>query len=171
MLIVSMFFAAQLAVAQQSQKIVVTGTLIPIPLNEADRSITLLPVDGQASLLTASWIDLLRLEPSLDLQQRVPNGVLTDLSIRGSSFGQTLVLLKGLRLNDAQTGHFNMNLPVPLEAVERIEVLKGTGSLFYGSDAVEASSTLSPILRNVEPYGLGMRLEASAHSSSALIMD
>lgn len=122
--------------AQDSQKIVVTGTWTPIPLNEADRSITLLPVTAQTSFLTTAWIDLLRLEPSLDLQQRAPNGVLTDLSIRGSSFGQTLVLLNGLRLNDAQTGHFNMNLPVPLEAVDRIEVLKGAGSLFYGSDAV-----------------------------------
>lgn len=122
--------------AQDSQKIIVTGTWTPIPLNEADRSITLLPVTAQTSLLTTAWIDLLRLEPSLDLQQRAPNGVLTDLSIRGSSFGQTLVLLNGLRLNDAQTGHFNMNLPVPLEAVDRIEVLKGAGSLFYGSDAV-----------------------------------
>ena len=122
--------------AQDSQKIVVTGTWTPIPLNEADRSITLLPVTARTSLLTTAWIDLLRLEPSLDLQQRAPNGVLTDLSIRGSSFGQTLVLLNGLRLNDAQTGHFNMNLPVPLEAVDRIEVLKGAGSLFYGSDAV-----------------------------------
>jgi len=124
-------------VAQEPQKVVVTGTWVPIPLQEADRSITQFPVvRGQTTLLTASWIDLLRLEPSLDLQQRAPNGVLTDLSIRGSSFGQTLVLLNGLRLNDAQTGHFNMNLPVPMEAVERMEILKGSGSLFYGSDAV-----------------------------------
>lgn len=134
--IVSLLFVPHVVGAQDSQKIVVTGTSTPIPLNEADRSITLLPVTAQTSLLTTSWIDLLRLEPSLDLRQRAPNGVLTDLSIRGSSFGQTLVLLNGLRLNDAQTGHFNMNLPVPLEAVERIEVLKGAGSLFYGSDAV-----------------------------------
>lgn len=134
--IASLLFVPHVAGAQDSQKIVVTGTWTPIPLNEADRSITLLPVTAHTSLLTTSWIDLLRLEPSLDLQQRAPNGVLTDLSIRGSSFGQTLVLLNGLRLNDAQTGHFNMNLPVPLEAVERIEVLKGAGSLFYGSDAV-----------------------------------
>jgi iron complex outermembrane recepter protein len=123
--IVSLLFVPHVVGAQDSQKIVVTGTSTPIPLNEADRSITLLPVTAQTSLLTTSWIDLLRLEPSLDLRQRAPNGVLTDLSIRGSSFGQTLVLLNGLRLNDAQTGHFNMNLPVPLEAVERIEVLKG----------------------------------------------
>ena len=119
-----------------SQSVVVTGTWSPVPLEEADRSVQLLPVNSTASLLSSSWNDLLRLNSSLDLQQRAANAVLTDLSIRGSTFGQTLVLLNGLRLNDAQTGHFNLNLPLPLDAADRIEVLLGTGSLFYGSDAL-----------------------------------
>lgn len=107
-----------------------------MPVEEADRAVRLMPMNDGMLLLSNSWNDVLRLEPSLDIQQRAPNGLLTDVSIRGSSFGQTLVLLNGLRLNDAQTGHFNMNLPVPTDAIERIEVLLGTGSLFYGSDAV-----------------------------------
>jgi iron complex outermembrane recepter protein len=119
-----------------AQSVIVTGTWTPVPLEEADRAVRQLPVDNETLLLSSSWNDLLRLLPSLDLQQRAPNGVLSDLAIRGGTFGQTLVLLNGLRINDAQTGHFSMNLPVPLDAVERIEVLQGAGSLFYGSDAV-----------------------------------
>lgn len=130
------FGLSLLATVLRAQSVVVTGSWSPIPLEEADRAVRLLPVDSSTLLLSSSWNDLLRLNPSLDVQQRAPNGVLTDLSIRGASFGQTLVLLNGLRMNDPQTGHFNMNLPVPLDAVERIEVLQGTGSLFYGSDAV-----------------------------------
>ena len=72
--------------------------------------------------------DLLRLDPSLDLAERAPGGVQGDLSIRGANFGQTLVLLNGLRMNDAQSGHHNMDIPVPLDAVSRIEVLRGSGS-------------------------------------------
>ena len=49
----------------------------------------------------------------MDLQQRAPDEVQSDLTIRGSTFGQTLVLLNGLRMNDAQSGHHNMDLPVP----------------------------------------------------------
>jgi iron complex outermembrane receptor protein len=56
-----------------------------------------------------------------------------------STFGQTLVLLNGLRLNDAQTGHHNMDQPIPTPSLERIEVLRGAGSSFYGSDAVGGS--------------------------------
>lgn len=119
-----------------AQSVIVTGTSTPVPLEEADRAVRQLPVNNNTLLLSNSWNDLLRLDPSLDLQQRAPNGVLSDLAIRGGTFGQTLVLLNGLRINDAQTGHFHMNLPVPLGAVDRLEVLRGAGSLFYGSDAV-----------------------------------
>ena len=62
-----------------------------------------------------------------------------DLAIRGSSFGQTLVLLNGLRMNDVQTGHHNLDLALPTQSIERIEVLRGAGSTFYGSDAVAGS--------------------------------
>src|SRR5688572_22294857 len=46
-----------------------------------------------------------------------------------------LVLVDGVRLNDAQSGHHNGDIPVPLDAVERIEVLYGPGSSLFGADA------------------------------------
>ena len=115
--------------------VVVTGTFEPLPLEEADRAVRVFDVRG-LYLLANSFTDLLQLDSSVDLRQRAPNGVQADLSIRGGTFGQTLVLLNGLRLNDAQSGHHNLDLPVPLDSVSRIEVLKGVGSTFYRSDAV-----------------------------------
>lgn len=125
--------AASLCAAQD--RIVVTGTYQPIPLEDADRPVTLLPVREQLLLVNTN-VDLLRLDSSVDLRQRGANNIQTDVSIRGASFGQTLVLWDGLRLNDVQSGHHNFDIPAPLEAVERIEVLKGSGSTLYGSDAV-----------------------------------
>lgn len=116
--------------------VVVTGAYAPVPLEEADRSVRSLPVRGEQSLVSNSVIDFLNLEPSVELRQRAPGNIQTDVSIRGSSFGQTLILLNGLRLNDAQSGHHNLDIPVALDAVERVEVLKGSGSTMYGSDAV-----------------------------------
>lgn len=118
-----------------AQEIVVTGTYSPIPLEEADRNLRSLPV-APLRLTSNTIADFLKLDPSLDLRQRAGNGLQTDVSIRGASFGQTLVLVNGLRLNDAQSGHHNFDLPLPLEALTRIEVLKGSGSTLYGSDAV-----------------------------------
>jgi len=119
----------------RSDSIVVTGTWEPVGLDEMDRAVSVLPVAGQELLLN-SWVDVLRLDPSVDLQERAPNGVQTDVSIRGGSFGQTLVLINGIRVNDPQSGHHDMDVPVPVDGTARVEVLRGSGSTLYGSDAV-----------------------------------
>ena len=116
--------------------VVVTGSSEPVPLAEADRDVTETPLSPPQRLLVDSWFNLLALDPALDLRQRSPGGFLADLSMRGATFGQTLVLLNGLRVNDAQTGHFNLDLPVPIEMITSLEVLKGAGSTLYGSDAI-----------------------------------
>jgi iron complex outermembrane receptor protein len=117
------------------EAVLVTGTFEPIPLLETQRSVMSIDVQ-QAPLLFSSDVDYLRLDPSIDLQERAPGGVQADLSIRGSTFGQTLVLIDGLRVNDAQTGHHNLDLPIPLDSIDRIEMLHGAGSTFYGADAM-----------------------------------
>ncbi len=117
------------------QTVVVTGTFEPLAIDDLDRSLSIMNARG-AEIVLNTLVDLLRLDPSLDLQERAPDGVQTDLSIRGGSFGQTLVLLNGLRLNDVQTGHHDMDIPVPLDSISRVEVLRGSGSTEYGSDAV-----------------------------------
>lgn len=104
-------------------------------LDEIDREVLVLPVRDHSQVFN-SLADVLRQDPSIDLEARAPDGVQNDISIRGSSYAQTLVLLNGMRLDDAQSGHHNMDIPVPLDAVSRVEVLEGSGSTMYGSDAV-----------------------------------
>ena len=119
----------------RKEVVVVTGTYEPLPLEEADRAVRSLDLRN-LSLLTNTFTDLLRLDSSVDLRQRAPNALQGDISIRGGTFGQTLVLLDGLRLNDVQSGHHNLDVPAPLESISGVEVLKGSGSTLYGSDAV-----------------------------------
>jgi iron complex outermembrane receptor protein len=120
----------------QRDSIVVTGTFEPIPLEEADRAVSAIKLGPDQKALACTVFDYLRLDPSIDVRGRAPNGIQTDVSIRGGNFGQTLVLLNGFRLNDAQSAHHNLDIPVTLESLGRMEILKGTGSSFYGSDAV-----------------------------------
>lgn len=128
--------SAGLLRGQQQDSIVVTGTAGPLPLAEADRDVSVLPLPEKQQDLYYTWFDLLDLDPALDLQERAAGAMQADVSIRGATFGQTLVLLDGMRLDDVQTGHFNLDLPVPLEMISGIEVLKGSGSTLYGSDAI-----------------------------------
>jgi iron complex outermembrane receptor protein len=115
--------------------IVVTGTFEPAPLEEINRSVEVIPVLDTVPL-HHYWTEALQGDASLDLRQRGQNGIQGDLSVRGSTFGQTLILLDGLRVNDAQTAHHNLDVPVPLGGLERVEVLKGSGSTLYGADAM-----------------------------------
>jgi len=121
-------------VPRHEEQIVVTGSYDAIPLEETDRSVSTVQV-GQSPVAYRNWVDVLEQDPSLDVQQRAP-GTSADISIRGATFGETLTLVNGLRLNDVQTGHNNLDIPFPFESVQRVEVLKGAGSTMYGSDAM-----------------------------------
>lgn len=122
----------------EQESVVVTGTFAPEPATEIDRSVTVLDFTGQAPLYK-SWVDVFTMEPSLDFRQRGPDDIQGDVSIRGSSFGETLILLDGLRMDDVQSAHHDADLPLPSSSVARVEVLKGAGSTLYGSDAMAGS--------------------------------
>jgi iron complex outermembrane receptor protein len=58
-----------------------------------------------------------------------------DLYIRGGSFDQTLLLIDGMKVEDPQTGHHTMNMTLPLEVIEKIEITKGSAGRIYGQNA------------------------------------
>jgi iron complex outermembrane receptor protein len=146
-----------------TQSITVTTTLEPLPLAESDRSVNLIsPRDSDDQpLLSNSVVDLLRRDASLNLQARAANGVQADLSLRGTTFEQSLILLNGLRINDPETGHLNLDIPIPLDAVTRIDILHGSGSTFYGSDAIGGAVNLL-----TQPPAPGLTVVASAGGGS-----
>jgi iron complex outermembrane receptor protein len=82
-----------------------------------------------------SVADVISQVSGMDMRQRGPAGVQTDVSIRGGSFDQTQILWNGLKLNDAQTGHHNMNLPFPTEAIENVVISKNSAARKYGLNA------------------------------------
>ncbi len=124
-----------------TQTVIVTASSNPLALAGSDRTVVVLDTQSQP-LLFDSLPDILRLDPSLNLQERGADGVQADLSIRGATFEESLILLNGMRVDDPQTGHFNLDVPVPLDAVNRVEVLHGAGSAFYGSDAIAGAVDL-----------------------------
>jgi iron complex outermembrane receptor protein len=79
---------------------------------------------------------LLRQDSSVFLEERGAGGGQADLILRGGTFEQALVLVNGFRINDSQTAHHNLDLPIPLDAMNSIEVLHGAGSTLHGADAL-----------------------------------
>jgi outer membrane cobalamin receptor len=140
--------------------VVVVGS--PDPLMEEQSSRSTVTLDVQAHPLAYTDVtDLLRDDPSVDLEQRGGGGTQSDLSIRGSSYEQTLVLLNGFRINDAETSHFNLDLPVPMETIGSVNVLHGAGSTLYGSDAL---SGVVDFVTATPPAGALLQLRAGGGS-------
>ncbi len=80
--------------------------------------------------------ELLSFVSGVDVRQRGAWGTQADIGIDGGSFDQTLLLLNGTKIADPQTGHNMMNIPVPLEAIERIEIIRGPAARTYGLNAL-----------------------------------
>ncbi len=117
------------------QEVVVTASRLPSTFMETVRHVTVLDSTDIRSLPVQSVQELLSYVQSADVKQRGPLGVQADVSLRGSTFEQTLVLLNGVKVTDPQTGHHQLNIPVSLQDIERIEVLHGHGSSIYGPNA------------------------------------
>ena len=100
----------------------------------ATRSVEVLTRDDIERHAARSLTDVLALAVGADAQQRSP--AQADLGLRGSTYNQVVVLVDGLRVSDVQSGHYALDLAVPIGLIERVEILRGTGSALYGSDAI-----------------------------------
>ncbi len=137
----------------------VLGSATPVPLAESPSAVLVLPVETQL-LSVESPQDLLRQDTSIFIEQRGAGGGQADIVLRGGTFEQTLVLLNGFRMDDSQTSHHNLDLPVPFEAMDSIEVLHGAGSTLHGTDAL---SGVVDFLTSA-PSGNSLRLRAGGGS-------
>ena len=99
------------------------------------RLVSVVTHDQIAALPVQTVADVLRFFPGLDVRTRGANGAQADISMHGGTFDQVLVMINGVNLTDAQTGHYSLNLPVSVDLIERIEVLQGTSAHLFGLNA------------------------------------
>ena len=108
-----------------------------IEIKNTDNSISVLTISREEiQKSTATNVsDLLQQIAGIDIRRRGAEGMQADLYIRGGSFDQTLLLIDGIKVEDPQTGHHTMNMTLPLEVIERIEITKGSAGRIYGQNA------------------------------------
>lgn len=116
-------------------EVIVSEHRLNIPFSDVSRHITIISKEEIQLFQAQSINEVLQYVSGIDLRQRGVHGVQADLSIRGGTFEQALVLINGVKMLDPQTGHHMMNLPITVEDIERIEVLKGPGARVYGQNA------------------------------------
>lgn len=117
------------------EEIMVKAARTDIKYSDASRIISIVDKEEVSSIPANSINDILSSVLSVDIRSRGAFGIQSDMNIRGASFEQALVLINGMPVNDPQTGHFSLNLPVDIQDVERIEVLSGAAARVYGNNA------------------------------------
>ena len=125
------------ATAQEKNidEVTITGKLMDLPLKKASVNVTLLIKLKIQNSAAQSVEEVLAYYMGMDIRKRGANGIQTDLSIRGSSFEQVLLLVNGLEWQILQTGHNSMNLPFWFGFCRKIEILKGTAARGFGNGA------------------------------------
>ena len=117
-------------------EVTVYGSRLDQLAGQTGRYVTVVPGSTLSRYPVTSLDDLLRLLPALEIQSRGSFGTQADITLRGSTFNQVLILLDGMRLNDPLTGHFGGYFPITPAEIEQIEVVRGPGAALYGPDAV-----------------------------------
>src|SRR5690606_26146361 len=100
-------------------EVLISENRLQIPFNKTARNLQVVTRQDIQQLSVKSINEVLTFVAGLDVRQRGPFGAQTDIGMDGGSFEQTLILLNGVKISDTQTAHHSMNIPVPLDAVER----------------------------------------------------
>lgn len=116
--------------------ITITSSLTEVKSSKTGRNIIIVSGEQLRKLPVHSIDELIRYLPGIEVQSRGPMGTQSNITMRGGTFQQVLVLVDGIRLNDPLTGHFNSYIPIAPAEIERIEILKGASSAIYGTEAV-----------------------------------
>jgi iron complex outermembrane receptor protein len=146
---------------QELDELVVTASKADLTMNQVAKLVTVITREEIARQPVESVSDLLKTVVGLDVRQRGPNGVLSGIAVRGGTFEQTAILLNGANLTNPQTGHYNLDLPINLSDIERIEIIQGPTSLPYGAGAF--SGGINIVTKKNSDTGLSLEAKSGMH--------
>lgn len=129
-------------------EVLIQGNRFQIQLSEQNRNVDIITAQDIQHLPAKSVNEILSYVSGVDMRQRGPFGTQADISLDGGSFEQTLILLNGIKVLDQQTAHNTLNLPIPAEAIERIEILRGPAARVYGVNSL--TGAINIVTKNPE---------------------
>ncbi|WP_347173256.1 TonB-dependent receptor plug domain-containing protein [Polaribacter uvawellassae] len=133
LLLTSYTFAQEKTV--QLDTVVISSSRIDLPFKQNSRTILVITAKQIKESAVTNIADLLQQVAGVDVRRRGVSGMQSDLYIRGGSFDQTLLLIDGIKVEDPQTGHHTMNMALPLDVIERVEIIKGAAARIFGQNA------------------------------------
>jgi iron complex outermembrane receptor protein len=142
-------------------EVTVTAARLDASIYHPARPATVIAAKDIQAAPARSIQDLLVNHAGVDIVQRGANGVQADISLRGGSFDQNAVMLNGVNLSSAHTGHYALDIPINLADIERIEIVSGPAALQCGPGAF--SGGINIITRKNETPKIHAAIEAGMH--------
>src|SRR5580693_3740099 len=144
--------------------VVVTATRSPKKLSDIGRVVTVITADQINRSQGKTLPELLNSVAGITFSgaENAP-GISTSVYLRGASTGNTLILIDGFPVNNASAidGSYDLNA-FPLDQIDHIEILKGSGSTLYGSDAV--AGVINIITKHAKGNGLKASVQLTGGS-------
>jgi iron complex outermembrane receptor protein len=144
-------------IPEQMDEVVISTNRIEIPFSEDSRTITIISSEVIQKSAAPTVADLLQQVAGVDIRRRGTFGMQADLYIRGGGFDQTLLLIDGIKVEDAQTGHHTLNMALPLDVIERIEIIKGPAARVYGQNAFTGAVNIITKKKALEFVSVGLQ--------------
>ncbi len=115
--------------------VVVTATRTPVSIADSVVPVQVIDREQIDRSQAGSLMDLLRGRAGLDFVNQGGPGKITSLFMRGSASSQVLVLVDGVRIGAASSGMPALQ-DLPIDQIERVEIVRGPRSSLYGSEAI-----------------------------------
>ncbi len=115
--------------------LVITASHIAQAKENTIASVTVIAKEDIELTGAKSVSDILQTVPGINIRKSGGKGQQQSLSLRGASSKQTLVLINGQRISSATSGDAAFNL-IPVDHIERIEIVRGSRAAVHGSDAI-----------------------------------
>ena len=115
--------------------VAVTATRTAQPIAELLADLTLIGPDEIARAGVQSLTELLQRQPGVEVIRNGGPGGVSGVFLRGANSAQTLVLIDGVRVSSSSAGTTTLEA-IPLDQIDRIEILRGPASSLYGADAI-----------------------------------
>jgi len=136
----TVFFVAAPALAQRSElaqvaPVFVTAARSPQSVEQLVADVTIVDADEIARSGAQSLAELLQRHAGLEIVMNGGPASTSGVFIRGANRNQTLLLVDGMRVSSASVGAPSLEA-VPLDQIDRIEILRGPASSLYGADAI-----------------------------------
>lgn len=145
---------------EKLDSVIISSTRIDLPFKKNSRTINIVTAQEIQNSAATNIADLLQQVAGVDIRRRGTGGSQADLYIRGGGFDQTLLLIDGIKMDDAQTGHHTMNAALPIEVIERIEIIKGPAARIFGQNAF--TGAINIVTKKNLPATLSTNVEAGS---------